>query len=171
MKRSSAEGEKEENGIVSALTSLQSEFAQLTELDEMEKTYTSKLIESFKTLQSGMDITLPLAKEVLGDEYSSAKEAYLAAEGVVITVREDGKVAALPLASFGPKVILEIVQASTPELGRIISERRQEVGTRVDLLERILKELKKAGTLMKQSSHGMPEAISEDLVQNSITSE
>jgi hypothetical protein len=48
------------------------------------------------------------------------------------------------------------------------------VGSRVDLLERILKEVKKAGNMAKQTERverSAPQAPVEDLVQNSITSE
>jgi len=62
--------------IVADLTSLQSEFAQLSELDEMERNYTRKLIESMKMLQSEVDIALPLTKESLGPAYSTAKECF-----------------------------------------------------------------------------------------------
>ena len=58
--------------IVDDLTELQSEFAQLSELDEMERNYTRKLIESLKVLQSQVDVALPLQKESLGPAYSNA---------------------------------------------------------------------------------------------------
>ncbi len=68
--------------------------------------------------------------------------------------------------------MLSIVQAATPLLANIISERRKDVGSRVDLLERILKEVKKAGNMAKQTDRVRPPKEDEqDLVQNSITSE
>ena len=165
--------ETSKSPIVGELTALQSEFAQLSELEEMEQTYVVKLIDSLKVLQSGVDVALSLHKEALGPAYASAKEAYLASEGVVIITSEDGKMTSLPLAKFQTKVVLDIVEDATPELGRMISERRKGAGARVELLERILKELKKAGNLMKQSGHpgAAPQPVEDDLVQNSITSQ
>ena len=157
--------------IVDDLTSLQSEFAQLSELDEMERNYTRKLIESLKLLQSEIDVALPLGKESLGPAYSKAKEAYLASDCVVIVVGEDDAKSSIPLAHFDPRYVLSIVKEATPALAKIISERRKEVGSRVDILERILKEVKKAGNMTKQSERNAPQAAEEDLVQNSITSE
>ena len=63
------------------------------------------------------------------------------------------------------------MKEATPALAKIISEKRKEVGSRVDLLERILKEVKKAGNMAKQTERIAPQAAEEDLVQNSITSE
>jgi hypothetical protein len=157
--------------IVDDLTSLQSEFAQLSELDEMERNYTRKLIESLKLLQSEVDVALPLAKESLGPAYSNAKEAYLASDCVVVIVREGDVRSSLPLTRFEPKYVLSIVKEATPALANIISERRKEVGSRVDVLERILKEVKKAGSMAKQQERSVPQAAEEDLIQNSITSE
>ena len=157
--------------IVDNLTSLQSEFAQLSELDEMEQNYTRKLIESMKMLQSEVDIALPLQRESLGPAYSTSKESYLASDCVVVIVGADDVRTSIPLTHFEPRYVLAIVKEATPVLAKIISEKRKEVGSRVDLLERILKEVKKAGNMAKQNEHIAPRAAEEDLVQNSITSE
>ncbi len=163
--------------IVGDLTSLQSEFAQLSELDEMERNYTRKLIESLKLLQSEVDVALPLAKESLGPAYSQAKAAYLASDCVVVVVGANDETTSLPLSNFEPRYVVSIVKEATPSLAKIISEKRKQVGSRVDLLERILKEVKKAGNMAKQPDQPMArvvaveEPVEEDLVQNSITSE
>jgi len=164
--------------MVADLTSLQSEFAQLSELDEMERNYTRKLIESLKVLQSEVDVALPLSREALGPAYSEAKEAYLASDCVVVVVGSEGSKRSIPLSHFEPKYVLSVVKEATPVLAKMISERRKEVGARVDVLERILKEVKKAGTMAKVTDRpervervGKPQAHEDDLVQNSITSE
>jgi len=157
--------------IVADLNSLQSEFAQLSELDEMERNYTRKLIESLKLLQSEVEVALPLTPESVGPAYSKAKEAYLATDCVVVVVNADNTKVSIPLSSFQPRYVLSIIKEATPVLAKIISEKRKEVGSRVDLLERILKEVKKAGSLAKQADRAIPQASEEDLIQHSITSE
>ena len=157
--------------IVSDLTSLQSEFAQLSELDEMERNYTRKLIDSMKMLQGEVDEAMPLQKESLGPKYSNAKEAYLASDCVVVIVGMDDVKTSIPLTKFEPQYVLSIVKEATPALAKIISERRKDVGSRVDLLERILKEVKKAGSMAKPTERADARPVEEDLVQNSITSE
>jgi hypothetical protein len=157
--------------IVDDLTTLQSEFAQLSELDEMERNYTRKLIESLRILQSEVDTALPLTKDNLGPAYSAAKEAYLASDCVVIVVEQDDTKKSIPLGRFEAEYVLAIVKEATPVLAKIIAERRKDVGARVDLLERILKEIKKAGNMAKVSDRAMPQSTEDDLVQNSITSE
>ena len=114
---------------------------------------------------------MPLKKESLGPAYSNAKEAFLASDCVVVVVGLDNSTTSIPLTKFEPKYVLSIIKEATPELAAIISERRKDVGSRVDLLERILKEVKKAGNMAKQSERSVPQAPVDDLVQNSITSE
>ncbi len=158
--------------VADDLTSLQSEFAQLSELDEMERNYTRKLIDSMKTLQSEVDVALPLRKQSLGPAYSEAKQAFLASECIVVVVGADDATRSIPLTHFEPRYVLSVIKEATPALARIITERRKEVGSRVDLLERILKEVKKAGTMAKVTNErSVPRVQEEDLVQNSITSE
>ncbi len=164
-------GEDSSGSIVEDLTSLQSEFAQLSELDEMERNYTRKLIESLKIVQSEANVALPLRKESLGPAYSYSKEAFLASDCVVVVVGADDSKSSIPLTRFEPKHVLSIVREATPALAKIISERRKDVGSRVDVLERILKEVKKAGSMAKQTERTGPQIPSDDLIQNSITSE
>jgi hypothetical protein len=164
-------GEDQSGSIVEDLTSLQSEFAQLSELDEMERNYTRKLIESLKMVQSEANVAIPLKKESLGPAYSYAKEAFLASDCVVVVIGEDDSKSSIPLTRFEPKHVLSIVREATPALNRIISERRKDVGSRVDVLERILKEVKKAGSMAKQSERSAPQPPIDDLIQNSITGE
>ena len=159
-----------DDSIVSQLTALQSEYAQLSELDEMERNYILKLVDSLKALQSGIDSAIPLHVAALGISRSKAKEAYLASDGVVIIHEEGGKPISVPLSRFPAKDVLAIVQDATPEIGRIVSERRREIGARVELLERVLKEMKKAGGMVRQARPAIADA-DEDLVQNSIASE
>lgn len=157
--------------VVRDLTSLQSEFAQLSELDEMERNYTRKLIESLKVLQSEVDVALPLQRESLGPAYSDMKEACLASDCVVVVIAQDETKKSIPLSRFEPKYVISIVKDATPALAQMISEKRREVGSRVDLLERILKEVKKAGNMAKTNDRIPSPAPVDDLVQNSITSE
>ena len=162
---------EEDDKLVDQLTSIQTEYAQLSELDEMERNYVLKLIDSLKALQSGIDTAITLHVAALGIFRSKAKEAYLGSDGVVI-VKEEGeeKPISVPLARFAAKDVLAIIKDATPEIARVVSERRREIGARVELLERVLKEMKRAGGIMRQAR---PAAIDveEDLVQDSIASE
>jgi hypothetical protein len=162
--------EKGQNPIVSDLTSLQVEYSQLSELEEMQHNYVVKLVETLKALQGGVGTLLLLRPETLGERRFGTKKVYLAANAVVLMEKEDGKSESASLSEFEPEEVLAIVEDSTPQLLKIVSERRKAVGARVDLLEKMLKELKKAGDIMKEARQSMPSSVEGDLVQDSIMS-
>src|SRR5438445_13022174 len=80
-----------DDDIVSQLTALQSEYAQLSELDEMEKNYILTLVDSLKALEWGLDSAIPLHVSAMGICRSKEKEAFLASYGIVIIHEEAGK--------------------------------------------------------------------------------
>ncbi len=156
--------------IIPVLRDIQGEFAQLTELEEMEHSYAEKLIDSFRLMQTAVDLALPLNKAVLGEEYQNIAAAFLAAEAVVVIKSADGGSISLPLSRFKSREIMLILQEATPPLRKAISEKRRDVGERVELMEKILKELKKASSTMKQRKQEI-EPPEEDLVSSSLTSQ
>jgi len=158
------------DSIIPVLRDIQGEFAQLTELEEMEHSYAEKLIDSFRIMQTAVDMALPLSKSVLGDEYQGFDSAFLAAEAVVVLKRADGSSTSLPLSRFKSREIMLILHEATPPLRKAISEKRKDIGERVELMEKILKELKKASSSMKQRKQEL-EPPEEDLVSSSIASQ
>ncbi|MBI3023389.1 MAG: hypothetical protein HYY68_06630 [Thaumarchaeota archaeon] len=157
--------------FAAGLREVQSEVAQLSELDEMERTYSIRLIDSIKLLQSQIDVAIPLHVNLLSTYQSNLKTAFLVSEGVVVLTDKDGTTLSLPLTQFKPQDILAVVQDATPALREIISEKRKLVGGRVDILERILKDMKKAGSSMKQSKRDAMDASEDDLIRSSLTNE
>ncbi len=157
--------------FAAGLREVQSEVAQLSELDEMERTYSIRLIDSIKLLQSQIDVAIPLHINLLSTYQSGLKTAFLVSEGVVVLTDKDGTTLSLPLTQFKPQDILAVVQDATPALREIISEKRKLVGGRVDILERILKDMKKAGGSMKQAKRDVMDASEDDLIRSSLTNE
>lgn len=157
--------------FAAGLREVQSEVAQLSELDEMERTYSIRLIDSIKLLQSQIDVAIPLHVNLLSTYQSNLKTAFLVSEGVVVLTDKDGTTLSLPLTQFKPQDILAVVQDATPALREIISEKRKLVGGRVDILERILKDMKKAGSSMKQSKRDAMDSSEDDIIRSSLTNE
>ena len=156
--------------VVAELRDIQGEFAQLSELDEMEHNYALKLVDQLKQIQSVVDSVVPLAKESLPEEYSRAKEAYLTVDAVMVLVDEKGNHTSVPLSRLEPNQILSTVTQVTPILKKAIAEKRRATGDRVEVLEKILREVKKASSSLKQTSR-YADQTEEDLVASSIASE
>lgn len=150
------------------LRELQSELAQLYELDELERGNVAKLVSALKLLQPSIEVTIPINHEALGRSFSYFKDAYLASDAVVVLVEAEGSIISKPLSQFSPENILSIVQDCTPKITRLVLERRKAVAARVHLVEKMLSELKKAEATLKPSRPDMAEL---DMVQSSISGE
>ena len=157
--------------IISELKEVQGEYAQLSELEEMERDYAEKLVQSLKEVQSALDVVIPIERTALGPGYRYAKEAFLGSDAVVILLSSSGISSAIPLTRFKSSEILSIIQSATPHLKKAIAVKRKDTGERVELLERILKEMKKTGSSVKRQVPEFQAPAEEDLVSSSITSQ
>jgi len=158
-------------GIISNLKEMEGEYAQLSELEEMERNYADKVVESLKAVQNVVEEPIPIEKAALGPSYNHVKEAFLASGAVVVLFNANGISSALPLSKFGAREILSIVQSATPHLIKVIARRRKETGERVEILEKILKEMKKTGISVKRDLGQYRAPEEEDLVSSSIAHE
>ncbi len=149
MADSTRDGEK--GTFVDQLRDIQGEYLMLSELYEKEKTYGHKLAETMRLLQYEVDVTIPINKDYLSDGTVQMKEAFLASEAVVVMVDQEGNTTSRPLDRFPPDIILAVIQDCTPELKRLISEKRRNATMKVTALEKVLKELRKAQTTFKQT--------------------
>lgn len=154
--------------IISELKEVQAEYAQLGELEEMEHDYAEKLVQSLKEVLGAIDEVIPLEKQALGPGYRYAKEAFLGGDAVVVLMNNSGVSSAIPLMKFKSGEILSIVQSATPHLKKAIATKRKETGDRVEILERILKEMKKMGSSVKRQAPQHSAPVEDDLVSSSI---
>jgi hypothetical protein len=147
---SSAQQDRENgsNGFADSLREIQGEYMMLGELYEKQKSYGQRLTELMKTMQFEVDTVIPIRPEALG---RPCRAAYLVSEGVVVVVDADGGMTSKPLYMLPSDAIISIIQECTPELQRLLSEKRRNESNKVRSMERVLKELKKAQSTFKQS--------------------
>jgi len=110
-----------------------------------------------KTMQFEVDTVIPIRPEALG---RPCRAAYLVSEGVVVAFDTSGSMTSKPLYMLPSDAIISIIQECTPELQRLLSEKRRNESNKVKSMERVLKELKKAQSTFKQTKHD--EGISEE---------
>ncbi len=145
--------------FVDSLREIQGEYIMLTELYEKEKSYGLKLSEMMRALQFEVDATIPIRPEALGEP---CKEAYLVSEAVVVVVDPNGNRISRPLYRLSPNVIISVIEECTPELRRLISDKRRIESNKVRSLERVLRELKKAQATFKQTKRDELEVVEEE---------
>ena len=146
-------------GFVDSLRDIQGEYIMLGDLYEKQRSYGSKLSEMMKTLQFEVDTIIPIRPEALG---KPCRAAYLVSEAVVVVFDSNGGLTSKPLYTLAPDVIVSIIQECTPELQRLLSEKRRAETSKVRSMERVLKELKKAQSTFKQTKRDELEAEEEE---------
>ena len=147
---SSGQQERENGtgGFADSLREIQGEYMMLGELYEKQKSYGQRLSEMMKTLQFEVVTVIPIRPEALG---RPCRAAYLVSEGVVVVFDPSGAMSSKPLYSLPSEAIISIIQECTPELQRLLSEKRRSESNKVKSMERVLKELKKAQATFKQT--------------------
>ena len=147
---SSAQQDKENgpNGFADSLRDIQGEYMLLGELYEKQKRYGEKLSEMMKAMQTEVDTVIPIRPEALG---RPCRAAYLVSECVVVVFDQTGGMTSKPLSTLPSDAIISIIQECTPELQRLLSEKRRNEDKKVKSMERVLKELKKAQATFKQT--------------------
>jgi len=141
-------GKEEVGSFTDSLRDIQGEYIMLTELYEKEKSYGQKLSDMMKTLQDEVDSTIQIRPDAIGEQ---CKEAYLVSEAVVVLVDNAGNRISRPLFRLPASTIVSVIEECTPELRRLLFEKRKSESGKVRSLERVLKELKKAEATFKQS--------------------
>jgi hypothetical protein len=147
---SSGQQDKETSpsGFVDSLREIQGEYIMLGELYEKQKSYSQRLAEMMKTLQFEVDTVIPIKPEAIGQP---CRAAYLVSEGVVVVFDTNGGMTSKPLYNLPSDVIISVIQECTPELQRLLSDKRRAESSKVKSMERVLKELKKAQATFKQT--------------------
>jgi len=135
-------------GFADSLREIQGEYMMLGELYEKQKSYGQRLSEMMKSMQFEVDTVIPIRPEALG---RPARAAYLVSEGVVVIFDSNGGMTSKPLYTLPSDAIISIIQECTPELQRLLSEKRRNESNKVKSMERVLKELKKAQATFKQT--------------------
>jgi len=147
---SQGQQEKETNpvGFADSLREIQGEYMMLGELYEKQKSYGQRLAEMMKTMQFEVDTVIPIRPEALG---RPCRAAYLVSEGVVVMFDTNGGMTSKPLYTLPSESIISIIQECTPELQRLLTDKRRTESNKVKSMERVLKELKKAQATFKQT--------------------
>lgn len=148
MSQAQADKESGTGMFADSLREIQGEYMVLGELYEKQRSYGQRLTETMKSMQFEVDTVIPIRPEALG---RPCRAAYLVSEGVVVIFDPSGGMSTKPLYTFPSDVIVSIIQECTPELQRLLSEKRKVESTRVKSMERVLRELKKAQATFKQT--------------------
>jgi len=147
-----SQGEQERKGgnvsFSDSLREIQGEYMMLGELYEKQKSYAQGLSEVIRTMQTEVDAVIQIKPEAMP---APCRAAYLVSEGVVVVFDLHGGMASKPLYALPSDVLVSIIQECTPELQRLLSEKRRMESNKVKSMESVLNELKRAQFMFKSA--------------------
>lgn len=148
--------------FVDSLREIQGEYIQLNDLYERQRVYGQKLSDMMKALQYEVDATIPIRPETMGNGVTAA---YLVSEAVVVAFDKSRNMSSTPLYRLPANVLISVIEECTPELRRLISDKRRTESSKVRSMERVLKELKKAQATFKQAKRDELEVTEEEQIE------
>ncbi len=124
--------------MIEVMEETQRTLSQLSELQDLQRNYITRLIENLKILLAYINETIPLDAIKLGCPFHNIKEACLVREAQLIIKTNDGKMLVQPLSELEAEKIIMIIEESLPTINRLIAAKKQILEERVDLLEHFL---------------------------------
>lgn len=164
----SEERAPEPNQLIREMREIQSDAAQLSEIEELEYSQTMKLVESMKVIQAGVGTAISIMPGALGEPLNHVKQAIIGADAVIIGLDAEGKPFSKPLSDLKPVDILNVVQEWAPKLRIKIVERKKGAEERLYLVEKILREFKESGAAAKDARKQFYDSVESDLVRDSL---
>lgn len=160
----SMQGGMNETEITASIKSLQEETQQISELVEMERSYSAEVSNQLKQIILPLNSSYHIKPESISKNDSSISDAVLTPQGVVCVFYTSGNVVSRPLESIASEVLIRILSEVIPETKILMNERRQKLSGRVMMLEKLSKEMRKvpsAGSRPRPSQGAVDQTMSE----------
>lgn len=130
--------------ILSSIGLLREETAQIGELSELERQYAAETIAYLKRLIEPLNTSFHIDPRSVMKGDASVTDIVLTPQGTVCLVRKEN-VVSKPIESLQTETLVNIIQQVIPEVKNHIASKRQKMTSRVTMLEKVTKELRKVG--------------------------
>ena len=160
--KASMQGGLSETEITNSIKSLQEESQQISELVEMERSYSAEVTIQLKQIIMPLNASYHIKPDSVSRSDSSISDVILTPQGVVCVFYSSGNVVSRPLESITSEVLIKILSEVIPEAKRLTNERRQKLSGRVMTLEKLSKEMRKipnANARSRQAAPGGPDQV------------
>jgi len=168
------QGGLNETEVSNSIKSLQEESQQISELAEMERSYSLEVTNQIKQIILPLNASYHIKPQSVSKNDSSISDVVLTPQGVVCVFYSSGTVVSRPLESITSEVIIRILSEVIPDAKALMNERRQKLSGRVMTLEKLSKEMRKvpsAGGRSKQAAQGGLEPANSNAREKSTSSQ
>ncbi len=136
--------------IVSSIGLLKEEAAQISELSELERQYATETISYLKRLIEPLNTSFHIDPRGVMKGDGSVTDIVLTPQGTVCLVRKEN-VVSKPIESLQTETLVNIIQQVIPQVKNHVSVKREKMTARVNMLERVTKELRKVGPVASKA--------------------
>jgi hypothetical protein len=157
--------------LIKEMRDIQSEAAQLSEIEELENVQAQKLVESMKILQASVETAINIKPDSLGEPLLHSRQAIIGSDAVIIGLDQEGKPFSKPLSALRSEDILTVVEEWAPKLREKILEKKKLSEKRLYLVEKILHEFKEGASAIKESRKQFYQSVESDLVREELEKE
>lgn len=163
---------EEKGESTTLLRQLREECAQIYELSVEEQGLIHQLCEMLSEVQSYFKIGVKVSPSLFPST-SEVKQAILSVSGDVVLVKHD-IIESQPLYKFDSTTVVDVLSGAAEEINKYAKEFRTGISDRINLMESLVKELKRLHDLNKMRSeevapdqYSMQGVASEDLESSS----
>ena len=155
------QGGLNETEISTSIKSLQEESQQISELVEMERSYSLEVSNQLKQIIMPLNASYHIKPQSVSKNDSSISDVVLTPQGVVCVFYSSGTVVSRPLESITSEVLIRILSEVIPDAKVLMNERRQKLSGRVMMLEKLSKEMRKVPTAGGRSKQAGPGGLEQ----------
>jgi|GEM_PF-4895816 hypothetical protein len=156
----------ENASVLGLIEETQGTLAQLTELQDLQANYVTRLVDGLRNLLAYIKEIIPIDPIKLGCPYHNIKKAYLVGEAQLVMVDEEGKMISQSLLNLEPNKVIAVLEESLPAINQIMAMKKQMLEERVGLLEQLIKEFRKISDTLNPIDNPN---LSGDAVQKALT--
>ncbi len=130
--------------IVSSISLLKEEAAQIGELSELERQYATETISYLKRMIEPLNTSFHISPRGIMKDDGSVTDIVLTPQGTICLVKKEN-VVSKPIDSIPTETLVNIIQQVIPQVKDHVSLKREKMTSRVNMLERVTRELRKVG--------------------------
>ena len=155
--------------IALLIKSLQEDSLQISELTEMEQSYTLEVATHFKQLIEQLNRSFHLKPATISKSDNSIEDVIITPQGLVCVTLVGGKISSKPLESLPGEMMLKILAEVVPSITQTLTEKRQKLTTRVEMLEVIAREIRKTAPVAAGSGRQQKSSlVSQDAIRAAL---
>jgi hypothetical protein len=160
-----------DSDVAISIKSLQDDALQLSELNEMEKSYSQEVIAFLKQLIEPLGASYHIKPQSVSRSDSSLQDVILTPQGIVFLMYSTGQTQSRPLENLQTETLVRILMEVMPSIKTLLADRRAKMTGRVGMLEKMTREFRKVTVVpLKKPAAGQAQPrASQDAMKSQLT--